>query len=269
MGSTVITAILFVLLTGVQSDAVGQDTVQELMVQLIDQGPVPVIEYLEGLEADERLDRFETVRELYVFRSFEGQNLDDLVTVSDWAIEEALEQARASEITLMRMELLDRANVLAWNLSADLAACWPGDTLTRTRAHHERGLSAALQCISWRHELEKGDYQLYLAYWAAGMHQLSLKRPEEAIFNFVKSMNHAEQYTVDQGRPLGIAPEVGFELLLAHGYFGLATLMADGDPEHYELVLSKLEEGLEYQEFESDYRFAIDQLEWARRQLGI
>jgi hypothetical protein len=252
-----------------QSDPVDQTADEETLVQLIDQGPEAVIEYLEGFESGQRLDLFQLVRELYVFRSFEGQNLDDLVTVSDWAIEEALEQARNSEVTLVRMELLDIANTISWNLSADLAACWPGDTLTRTSTHFERGLGAALQSIVWRYELDKDDYSLFLAYWAAGMHQLSLNRPEEAIYNFVKSMNHAEQYTVDQGRPLGISPQAGFELLLAHGYFGLAEIMADGDTQHYDLVMSKLGEGLSDPEFSEDYQFAIDQLEWARTQLGI
>ncbi len=30
----------------------------------------------------------------------------------------------------------------------------------------------ALQYVIWRYELDKGDYSLFLAFWAAGMHQL-------------------------------------------------------------------------------------------------
>jgi len=38
-----------------------------------------------------------------------------------------------------REGLLQGASILSYNLSADLADCWPGDTLERTRAHFEAG----------------------------------------------------------------------------------------------------------------------------------
>ena len=107
-----------------------------------------------------------------------------------------------------------------------------------------------------------------MAFWAAGMHQLSLGRMEEAIYNLVRSLNYAEQITIDSGRPLGFHAGAGYELLLAHGYFGLALIEAGESSEHYDQAISKLEEGIaEYEEFSDDYRFCIDQLEWARARL--
>jgi hypothetical protein len=232
------------------------------------QGPQSVIDYISVFDIADRIDLYNLARELYVFNQFEGQNLDDLVTVIDFAIEDILGMSREEEAALIRMELLDQANIMSFNLSADLAECWPGDTLTRYTRHFERGLSAALQCIEWRYFLEKDDYPFFLAFWAAGMHQLSLGRPEEAIYNLVRSMNYAEQITVDAGRPLGFHAGAGYELLLAHGYFGLAQIVAGESSEHYYQTFGLLIEGIDaYGDFVDDYRFAVDQLDWARANL--
>lgn len=241
---------------------------EEMMTLITEEGPEAVIEFVHGFEPTERIALYHLARELYVFNQFEGRNLDDLVTVIDFAIEDILGVAREEDTALIRMGFLDQANVFSYNLSADLAECWPGDTLTRYPRHFERGLSAALQCIEWRYYLEKDDYPLFMAFWAAGMHQLSLGRPEEALYNLVRSLNYAEQITVDAGRPLGLHAGAGFELLLAHGYFGLALMEAGETAEHYELAISKLEEGIEeYDEYAVDYRFGIEQLEWVRERI--
>lgn len=241
---------------------------EEMMTLVTDDGPEAVIEFIQGFEPADRIDLYNLARELYVFNQFEGQNLDDMVTVIDFALEEILSMAREEETTLIRMGLLDQANIMSFNLSADLAECWPGDTLRRYPRHFERGLSAALQCIEWRYYLEKDDYPFFLAFWAAGMHQLSLNRPEEALYNLVRSMNYAEQITVDAGRPLGLHAGAGYELLLAHGYFGLALIMTGESSEHFDETFSLLIEGIDaYGGFADDYRFAIDQLMWAREKL--
>ncbi len=241
---------------------------EEILSLITEEGPEAVIEFTRSFEPMDRIDLYNLARELYVFNTFEGQNLDDLVTVIDYAIEDILGVAREEDTALIRMALLDQANVFSYNLSADLAECWPGDTLTRHTRHFERGLSAALQCIEWRYYLEKDDYAFFMAFWAAGMHQLSLGRPEEALYNLVRSLNYAEQITVDAGRPLGLHAGAGFELLLAHGYFGLALMEAGGTAEHYEQAIGKLEEGIEeYDEYAVDYRFGIEQLEWVRERI--
>ena len=241
----------------------------EMMELIAGEGPDAVIDFIGNFTLLERIALYGLARELYVFNQFDGQNLDDLVTVMDFAIEDILAAAREEDAALLRLQLLDQANIISFNLSADLAECWPGDTLTRYTRHFERGLSAALQCIEWRYYLEKGVEPFYQAFWAAGMHQLSLGRPEEALYNFVRSMGYADQMTVDAGRPLGFHAGAGSELLLAHGYFGLALIEAGEPSEHYDLTIDKLEEGIEeFTEFADDYRFCIEQLEWARTGLA-
>jgi len=68
----------------------------------------------------------------------------------------------------------DAANILSYNLSAALADCWPDDLAPRERHHFEIGLRAAEDCIRWRWELGKPPDRRGMAYWAAGMHHLSL-----------------------------------------------------------------------------------------------
>ena len=239
-----------------------------LYTTIVNYGSDALIEYIEEFNPPQRLQLYQLAREVIVFSVWDGQNLDDIITVSEAGIQEAMGQANKAPNTLAVVALLDLANVMSYNLSSDLAECWPGDTLTRHERHFERGLSAALQCVAWRHELDKGDYSLFIAFWAAGMHQLSLDRPREAVFNLVKSLNHAQQYTIDQSRPLGLTPQAGFELILAHGYLGLAMEMCGDDDDQYERAISAFEEGIEeYPELADDYGFGIAQLQWVRDKL--
>ena len=72
-----------------------------------------------------------------------------------------------------REGLLQGASILSYNLSADLADCWPGDEKERTRAHFEAGLAAAKDCVRWREELQNPPGTLSMAWWAKGMHPRS------------------------------------------------------------------------------------------------
>lgn len=264
-----LTVMILLTFTSVYGDvSIPEDVTESLYTIITNSGPDAVIEYIEGFDPPQRLQLYQLAREVMVFSMWEGQNLDDIVAVSEAGIQEAMGQANNAPNSLATVALLDLANVMSYNLSADLAECWPGDTLTRHERHFERGLSAALQCVAWRHELDKDDYSLFNAFWAAGMHQLSLGRSREAIYNLNSALNHAQQYTIDQGRPLGLVSEAGYELILAHGYLGLAMEMCGDDDDQYERAISAFEEGSEeYPELLDDYRFGIAQLQWARDKL--
>lgn len=213
----------------------------------------------------ERLDRFDRAREVWVFGPWRGKDLDDYIVLADAGIEEAMRQAREATDPEEIIALVDRANVMSYNLAADLAACWPGDTLNRQPRHFQRGLSAALQSVEWRLELDKGPYPLYIAYWAAGMHQLSLGHCEQAVYTLNQALNHAQQHTADSGLPLGLAPEAGFDLILAHGYLGIALERCGQGSDQYDLAVEAFEEGIaEYPDRADDYSFGISQLETAR-----
>ena len=223
------------------------------------------VETIMAMEGSERLDGFDMAREVWVFAPWEGKDLDDYVVIAGAGIEEAMRQAREATDTEEIRALVDRANVMSYNLAADLAECWPGDTLARESGHFERGLSAALQCVEWRLELEKEPYSLYIAYWAAGMHQLSLGRYEQALYTLNQALNQAQQHTIDSGLQLGLAPRAGFDLILAHGYLGIALEQCGQGRSQYDLAVEAFEEGIEeYPDRADDYAFGIAQLETAR-----
>lgn len=247
---------------------VPSDAADSIMAELAENGTEGVVLYIEGFQPGERLQLYGLARELMVFGQWEGKNLDDIVKVADAGILEAMGQANTAADPDTIRALLDIANVMSFNLSADLAECWPGDTLARSSEHFERGLSAALQCVEWRRELGKGDSPLFMAYWAAGMHQMSLDRPEEAVYNLVKSLNHAQQAAVDEGLTLGLHSGAGFQLILAHGYLGLAMEMYGTEDDQYARALEAFSEGAqEYPELAGDYQFGVQQLEWVRDKL--
>ncbi|MBN1433948.1 hypothetical protein JW921_04255 [Candidatus Fermentibacterales bacterium] len=228
--------------------------------------PMEVVRFILEQPEQDRISLFHLAREVFTFGNWEGKELDDLIVIVDAGIEEAMRQARkAPREPEVVMALVDEANVMSFNLSADLAECWPGDTLVRYERHFERGLSAALQCVEWRIEMDKDEYSLFMAYWAAGMHQLSLERYEQALYTLNQSLNHAQQHTIDSGLPLGVAPQAGFDLLLAHGYLGIALIMCGETSEQYDRAIEAFRDGTEETpEWAEDYRFGMAQLEKAR-----
>ena len=59
--------------------------------------------------------------------SWELGDFDLLIAVADAGIAEFLRQAEAAEDDETRAKPTDGANVISYNLAADLADCWPGD----------------------------------------------------------------------------------------------------------------------------------------------
>lgn len=76
------------------------------------------------------------------------------------------------------------ANVQSYNLSANLADCWPGEENPRERHHFEAGLAAAERCVALRTQLKKDNISMARAHWMAGAHQLALRRFGDAEESF-------------------------------------------------------------------------------------
>jgi len=69
----------------------------------------------------------------------------------------------------------------------------------------------------------------------------------------------------DSGLPLGLAPRAGFDLILAHGYLGIARQECGQGREQYDLAMLAFEEGIaEYPDRADDYAFGISQLQTAQ-----
>jgi hypothetical protein len=241
---------------------------EEMRAVMEKEGADAVIEFVAGFDDDEqRRQLYSLAQRGFAYRDWEGKNLDDLASVVQAGIAEGLRQAQTEADAAKAAKLLDYANVLSYNLAADLAECWPGDTLPRERRHFEAGLKAAADCLRWREELQKGPFPFSIAYWAHGMHLLSLGETHAALEDFRKSYNFAVEYAKAEGKDTSLSAEGEFGVLLAAGYVGLAewVLGEETGKAHYEEAIAAFKEGAEkYPDKKDDFQFGIDQLEWVK-----
>jgi len=247
------------------------------MKEALTQGGVPAaLAFINGFA--DALER----RILYVFgrqgmngrddqfeNGLESPSLDMLVQFADAGIEEMLAQAAAEPDEEQRKRRIDSANVISYNLGADLADCWPNDRFVRSREHFLRGLQAGSDCIRWRTELGKPPAPFSIAFWVRGMHRLSLGELEDAHADFTESLRYAEQAAQQNNQPSHLSPEADFSVILGHGYQALAEILLEqaGAEEHYEAALDcflQQKAGSDPEKAE-DADYGIQQLETVRR----
>jgi hypothetical protein len=203
----------------------------------------------------------------------ENPSLDALIEVADAGIAELLAQAEAEPDLELRSKRFDSANVISYNIGADLADCW-GDSFNRTREHFLRGLQAGEDCIKWRTELQKPPAPFSMAYWLRGMHRLSMGDGEGGKADFGESLRYAEQDAAEDKLPSALSPEAGFSVILAHGYLAIAEIVCgdEGADEHYQAALDcfKQQQAGDDAEKAEDAAFGITQLEyvWKRYAAG-
>ena len=151
--------------------------------------------------------------------------------------------------------------MISYNLAADLADCWPGERPAISEDLFEEGLKAAEDCITWRDELAKGPGASSMAWWAKGMHLLSLGRHEEAQHGFFKSLTLAREVAQS---------DEDFGVVLGRGYLGLAQWIAgdEGGRDEYRDALAVFGTQLADADTKDDARFGIDQLETVKLRYG-
>ena len=227
-------------------------------------GSAGVIEFINGFESD--LEK----RVLYMFArqglgndEWEAKSLDLLIEVADAGIAEFMRQAEAAEDKEERNKRVDGANVISFNLAADLADCWPGDETPREKRHYERGLKAAEACLMWREMLGKPAGPFSMAFWAHGMHALGLGDTEVAIGSFQSSLEYAQQAAADEGVSTEAGPQGTFAVILGVGYLGLARWAAgeDDGQQQYNGAIAAFTAQLQAVDKKDDAQFGIDQLE--------
>lgn len=203
-------------------------------------------------------------RQGLVQREWEGRSLDVAAEVAQGSIGRLLDESRQAaeagdeETARRRKEL---ANVISYNLAADLADCWPGERPALERRHFEAGQAAAVDCVRWREELAKGPGPSAMAWWAKGMHELSLGRTQDAVASFERSLAFAREDADD---------ERAFGTVLGRGYLGLARWIAGDDAGRalYREALGDFANQLTDPERQEDARFGIDQLETVKQRYG-
>lgn len=199
-----------------------------------------------------------------------GGNLDGYVTVIRCAFDELLRQAAAEQDPAEARKRTEAANVLAFNFAAALAECWPEDPSPRAPRHFHEGLLAADRALAWRRELGKAPENFALAWWAKGVHELSLGRFHEAAQSFEESYENAVAAATAGGRGTAVAAGGDFSVLVAFGYRGLALDFAS-DPEGrgmFDAACAAFQEGGRGKgEDAEDARFGLAQLACMRERL--
>ncbi|MCA8922866.1 MAG: hypothetical protein KDD82_13715 [Planctomycetes bacterium] len=220
-------------------------------------GPPAVVAFVEGDFTPKQQ------RALYLFcvngfcnREWAGKALDPQIEVARAGIALGLRQAEAEADPKERDARIDFANVLSYNLAANLAPCWPGDDVPRERRHLEAGLEAAEACLRWREQLGKGPFPFSIAWWAKGMHELALGR--DAVASMREALEAARAHARAEGKPDGVAD--GWLVALSAGYLGLAERAAGGDGARYAEAKAALDGMLADPEGAEDAQFCLDQL---------
>ena len=244
---------------------------EELRACMEQSGPGEVIRLIDSIpDPETRRTTYAVAQKGFGNREWAGRNFDALVEVVTAGIGETLRQALESGDVEETYKLTDFANRLSYNLSADLAECWPGDLAPRERRHFEAGLRAAEDCVRWRRELGKPPDRRAMAYWAAGMHQLSLGNLWESLGAFETASGLAKLAVVGTGRD-EIKAGSDFAVVLYSGYLGIARWILEISPgrTQYEEACLAFEETVAKFEGEEreDATFGVEQLRWVAKRL--
>lgn len=162
--------------------------------------------------------------------------------------------------------LLHFANVMLYNLSADMAECWAEEGYIKTSGCFEIGLQAAHDCLQLRVQLQKDDASIAMAYWAVGMHQLSLHRYEKSLESFKTAFNYSAN-TGNEASVFDLTTENSFSDILYAGYLGIASIineLAEGE-KIYDFARKLFEQQMiDDEKKKRDAAFGFKQLEHVR-----
>jgi hypothetical protein len=265
------------------SEDVDEQHRAKLRSALEDGGADRVVAFIQGTADPELRRRLYTLaRHVLPDKQSSKRRFDDVIRIARAGIVEALRQAelaRARANADEARDCIDNANKLSYNLSADLADCWPGDKAPRERYHFEAGLRAAYDCVLWREELGKPPDRRAMAHWAAGMHQLSLGNIVEALCSFEASFGLALEAAAatdggDDARPEDYVKQNGdFGVILYYGYAGIARhLLGDeSGSRQFEQACAAFTETLQSpkdKEAAEDAQFGLDQLRWVEKKFS-
>ena len=209
--------------------------------------------FIAGFDGVERRVLYMFARQGLLMRDWEGKNRKLYIAVARAGIDHYLALAEAD--CELRNARIDGANVIAYNLSADLADCWEDDGMPRTVTHFQVGAEMAYRCIAWREQLDKPAWPRSIAHWARGMHALSLGDRDGAREHWAKSLDYAK--AIEPDSPTDIGPNTSFSVLIGQGYLAIAN----ADSATLNAVLAAFREQLHDPDKQEDAEIGISQLE--------
>ncbi len=208
------------------SDTLFPEMHNDELIARMENGPESVIAFIQSFEdAESRRKLYSLAQKTFGSVTCERRDLDALISVVRGGIHEGLRQFAAESDRDLADKFKNFSSVLSYNLAADLAECWPEDDLPREPRHFQAGLNAANDCLKWRVELRKGPYPFSIAWWARGIHEMSLGLFDEATDSFEK----ATDYGIQAAHPVGSSHDVDsdFNVLLNRGFGGLAARLGN------------------------------------------
>ena len=212
-------------------------------------GPSAVVRFVRRASACDRTALWHFVRSAFALREWEGKSLAAITAVCEAGVADMAER-----------EELDEANVLSYNVAADLAPCWPGDDLPRRAEDYHAGLIAADRCIRWREQLRKGADAMAMAHWVRGIHLMGLGRAADAAAAMTLACRAADTGAADAPAPT--------TLLLYRGYRALAGI-TDGETSacrDFETIVAAFEANADDNPVEADgIAFHLGQLAKTKR----
>ncbi len=202
-----------------QTDVVEWEEAQKTIEQ---GGVAALLELIASVEDPlNRLKSYSATMQNLTFKDWRNKSIDAVQAVGLAGVDYGESESRGGGEHSER--LFEGANIIAYNLAANLADCW-GDEFTRGPAHFETGLRVAERAIAFREQLKKGPGPFSMAYWAKGIHLFSLGRYQEAATAFQSSLEFAEQGARDAGKSDKLDAKGSFGVILGHGYLALAAL---------------------------------------------
>ena len=225
-------------------------------------GGKEAVKFIEGFEGVEKRVMYFFARTGLVMNDWENKNFDDYITVAESGISMfANEEKNATEEE--KEKWYQRAHIMNYNLSADLADCWPGDQLPRVKEHFARGLKAAEDCIKLQEKLGNEPVALSMDFWAKGMHELSLGETGKAVESWAESYRYAQQDAEKNDKTTQVTKDAPFGIILGHGYLGLARWI-NSEKEgraQYDEAIGTFKAQTEDEATKGDAEFGISQLE--------
>lgn len=212
-------------------------------------------------DPEERRKLYRFAAGAFYSREWEGKSLDGYVGVARAAIDEGIRQAGDD---MGPGSPIGFSDMMSYNLAADLADCWPGDDVPREERHFKEGLKAAEDCIEWRRRRELGPLDFSMAYWAKGIHELSLGLNRDSRRSFGLAYDYSVENAAAEGKSKDVSRDGDFFIILNAGYLGLAEI-ANGEPngkKRYDEVIAAFKAQIDdMPDKKEDARFGIDQLE--------
>jgi len=198
----------------------------------VNTGLAGIESHLDGLpdSGDQRLVLLSSIRKAIDASYIENKQLDRMLEIYNACIAEALALAKGDE------ELIQYANVTSYNLSANLADCWPDAEEKRSEKHFTAGIEAATRCLELRIQLKKPPAAMAMAYFILGVHEYSLQRYSLAEQTWQKKLENelqSQETSSESDDP---------NVVLSYGLIGLARWsMGTEDNGKYKESLRRLE----------------------------